>query len=440
MPLIVEGGNPLVGTVNISGAKNSALKIISAGLFSNEDVIIDNVPKIQNILSDIEVVESIGATVNWIGANRLLINGSKINSYEIPYELGSRQRTTLLLAGPLLFRFGKAQIPKFKPSAYKPGPVNRHLDMWRTLGIKVEEDEKYFYLDAENIKPASINFRTSSHMATDNAILSSLFLPGETIISNASEESEIEDLTNCANLMGADVQRTDPRTIKIIGNTIFKGFRYTIQSDKSEAATFAAAAILTKGNVEIKGIDREIFIPFANFLSRIGARFEFTEGGIKVWRHDEIPLPAQVNVSPTPGFVPDWQSLAVLLLTQADGESYVHDTVYTNRFSYVSDLNRMGAEIELVKPSTIGLVPVISDDSYDFEKQGEAETVAKIIGPRKLKGERLQITDFKFGAVLVLAALSASGKSEIIGIENIEEYFENFVNKLQGLGAKIWSQ
>ncbi len=429
-----------MGTVDICGAKNSALKIISAALFSNEDVILDNVPKIQNILSDIEVVESVGATVSWIGANRLMINGSKINSYEIPYELGSRQRTSLLLAGPLIFRFGKARIPKFKPTAYKPGPLNRHLDMWKTLGIKVEEDERYYYLDAENIKPASINFRTSSHMATENAILSSLFLPGETTISNASEECEVEDLINCANLMGAQVQRTDPRTVKIIGNTIFKGFRYTIRGDKSEAATFAAAAILTNGNIEIRGIDREIFIPFANFLSRIGVRFEFFEGGVKVWRNDEIPLPTQVNVSPTPGFVPDWQSLAVLLLTQADGESCVNDTVYINRFSYVSDLNRMGAEIELVKPSTVGLAPVISDDSYDFEKQGEAETVAKIIGPRKLKGERLQITDFRNGAVLVLAALSAEGKSEIMGVESIEEYFENFVNKLQSLGAKIWSQ
>ena len=440
MPFIVEGGHPLVGTVSISGAKNSALKIIPLSLFSNEDVIIDNVPRTQNILTDIEVVESIGAVVSWIGPNRILINGSKINSYEVPYDLGSKQRTALLLAGPLLFRFGKAQIPKFKPTSYKPGPINRHVDLWKALGIRVVEDEKYIYLDAESIKPANINFRTSSHMATDNAILSSLFVPGETIISNASEESEIEDLITSANLMGALVERTDPRTIKVTGNTIFKSFKCQIQYDKSEAAVFAAGAILTKGNVEIKGVDRETFIPFANFLSRIGARFEFIEGGIKVWRHDEIPLPTQINISPTPGFVPDWQSLAVLLLTQASGESLIHDTVYTDRFSYVSDLNRMGAKIELVKPSSVGLVPVISDDSYDFEKLGEKETVAKIIGPSKLKGERLQINDFKYGAVLVLAALSADGKSEIAGVENIEEYFENFVGKLQVLGAKIWSQ
>jgi UDP-N-acetylglucosamine 1-carboxyvinyltransferase len=440
MPVIVEGGHPLVGTVSISGAKNSALKVISAALFSNEDVVIDNVPRIQNVLTDIEVVKSIGATVEWMGASRIVINGSNINTYEIPYDIGCRQRTSLLLAGPLLFRFGKAQIPKFKPSSHKPGPINRHLDVWKSLGIEVLEDEKYIYLDGENIKPANINFRTSSHMATDNAILSSLFLNGETVISNASEESEIDDLIESVNLLGATVQRTDPRTIKVTGSTIFKGFKYQIQPDKTEAAVFATAALLTKGNIEIKGVNRETFIPFANFLSRIGARFEFIENGIKVWRHDEILQPTQINITPTPGFVPDWQSLSVLLLTQAEGESLIHDTVYINRFSYTSDLNRMGTEIELVRPSSVELMPVISDDSYDFEKQGEAETVAKILGPKKLKGGRLQIIDFRYGAVLVLAALCAEGKSEIIGIENIEEYFENFVGKLQGLGAKIWSQ
>lgn len=440
MPLIIEGGHPLVGTVTISGAKNSILKIIPLALYSNEDVVIDNVPKIANVLADIEVARSVGATVEWVGNNRLLINGSKVNSYQIPYEIGSHQRTALLFSGPLLFRFGKASIPKFKPASYKPGPINRHLEMWKSLGITVEEDDKYINLTSDNISAGNINFKVPSHMATDNAIISSLFLPGETVINNACEECEIEDLIECADLMGGSVERTDPKTIKVTGSTIFKGFRFEIQSDKTEAATFAAAAILTKGNIEIKGVDRNVFIPFANFLSRIGARFEFIDGGIKVWRHEEQPLPIQLNVSATPGFVADWQSLATLVLTQAEGESLIHDTVYHNRFSYITDLNRMGAEIELVKPSSVNLAAVISDDSYDLEKLGEPETVAKITGPKKLKGEKLQILDFKYGAVLVLAALSAEGKSEIIGVENIEEYFENFVGKLQLLGAKIWSQ
>jgi len=440
MQITIEGNHPLVGTVKISGAKNSALKLIPAALFSNDDVTLDNVPRIGTVLSDIELIKGIGASVEWTGNNRITVNGSKINTYEVPYELGRMRRTSLLLAGPLLFRFGKASIPKYSPVNFTSGPQNRYLETWKSLGIDVQDDGGFYHLNCDSAEAANINFRTSSHMGTDNAILCALSIEGETIITNASEESEIDDLISMANLMGADVKRTDPRTIKVKGTKIFKGAVFDIQPDKSEAATFAAAAVLTNGNIEIKGVDRTVFIPFANFLSKIGARFDFIENGIKVWRHEEALQPVQVTIAPTPGFVPDWQSLATLVLTQATGESFVHDTVYINRFGYVSDLNRMGAGIDMIKPSKINLIPIISDDSYDFEKKGEAETVAKISGPKKLKGERLQVSDFRFGAVLPLAALCAEGKSEIMGIENIEDYFENFVGKLEGLGARIWKQ
>lgn len=440
MQIIVEGASPLVGSVKISGAKNSALKLLSLALHSNEDSVIDNVPHIDNLISDIEIIKSVGGTVEWLGSNRLMVNGSKMNSYEIPYDIGSGQRTCILLAGPLLFRFGKAIIPKFRRTGYSSNPINRHIDMWKSLGINIEEDSKYVYLSSEKISSGTINFKIPSHMATDNAILSSIFIQGETVINNASEESEIDDLLAASCLMGADVRRTDPKTILVNGNNILKGFKYSIQGDKTEAATLAAAAILTRGNIEIKGIEKSVFIPFANFLTKIGARFEFTDNGVKVWRHDESINSSQVNISPTPGFIPDWQPLAVLILNQAEGVSYVHDTVYTDRFEYIKDLNRMGAEIELIKPSSINNLPIVSDDSYNIKEEGEPLSVAKITGPKKLRGERLQILDFKNGAVLLLAALSAEGKSEIIGVENIEEYFESFLTKIKSLGAKIWQQ
>jgi len=440
MQIIVEGASPLVGSVKISGAKNSALKLLSLALHSNEDSVIDNVPHIDNLISDIEIIKSVGGTVEWLGSNRLMVNGSKMNSYEIPYDIGSGQRTCILLAGPLLFRFGKAIIPKFRRTGYSSNPINRHIDMWKSLGINIEEDSKYVYLSSEKISSGTINFKIPSHMATDNAVLSSIFIQGETVINNASEESEVDDLLAASCLMGADVRRTDPKTILVNGNNILKGFKYSIQGDKTEAATLAAAAILTRGNIEIKGIEKSVFIPFANFLTKIGARFEFTDNGVKVWRHDESINSSQVNISPTPGFIPDWQPLAVLILNQAEGVSYVHDTVYTDRFEYIKDLNRMGAEIELIKPSSINNLPIVSDDSYNIKEEGEPLSVAKITGPKKLRGERLQILDFRNGAVLLLAALSAEGKSEIIGVENIEEYFESFLTKIKSLGAKIWQQ
>ena len=172
----------------------------------------------------------------------------------------------------------------------------------------------------------------------------------------------------------------------------------------------------------------------------MGAKFEFSEDELRVWRHDGDIQPRNVEVSPAPGFVPDWQSLAVLLLTQANGESTVHDTVYVDKFGYCVDLNRMGAKIELVKPSESGILPVISDDSYDFGESGEPKTVAKIFGPSKLKAERLSVTDFRHTPILILACLCADGKSEIIGAEGIHYYFESFIDKLKMLGAKIWEQ
>ena len=285
-----------------------------------------------------------------------------------------------------------------------------------------------------------LNFRIPSHTATDNAILSSVFLPGETEISNPSEEYEIDDLIGLLCLMGADVKRTESAKIKINGATIFKGTDFEVCSDKSEIATFASAAVLTKGNISIKNVKRDSVLQFMNFLNKIGARFEFSENELRVWRHEEELNPQKIDVAPTPGFVPDWQSLAVLILTQANGESIVHDTVYVDKFGYCVDLNRMGAKIDVVTPSEAGIKVVISDDSYNLDSEGEPKTVAKISGPTKLRGERLTIQDFKYGAVLVLAALTAEGKSEIIGIENVDYYFEDFTDKLKLLGAKIWEQ
>ncbi|MBU0534943.1 MAG: UDP-N-acetylglucosamine 1-carboxyvinyltransferase [Patescibacteria group bacterium] len=436
----VEGGIPLTGSVTVSGAKNSAIKLMYASLFSNEDVVLTNVPRIKSVFDDISIIQSIGGKAEWASNNTLIINGASVTSYEVPKEIGLKYRTIVLLAGPLLFRFGKAVLPKYKPSAFSGGPMNRFFDAWKSLGVLIEEDEDFITLLGEDMKSADIVFKTSSHTATDNAILSSIFVSGETTITNASEECEVDDLINLFKAMGANIERVEPRKIKIIGGNMFKGAKLEVCPDKAEIAAFAVAAVLTKGNISIKGVKRDVMVQFVNFLNKIGVRFDFQNDELKVWRNDETIQPVNIEVSPTPGFVPDWMSAATLVLTQAEGESTIHDTVYVDRFNFVMDLNRMGAKIELTKPSESGCACIISDDSYDFEKLGEPKTVAKISGPSKLKGERLTIEDFRDGAVLLLASLCADGKSEIIGVENIENYFENFVNKLKSLGAKIWEQ
>ncbi len=436
----IEGGKPLQGTVKISGAKNSALKIIAAALFVNEDIILENMPRMGNVVNDLEIIKALGGKVEWIGSNKLLINASGLNTFEIPYDLGSKYRTASLHAAALVFRFGKAVIPI--PGGCKIGlrPMNRWVDTWESLGIDVTYDERNFYLEANELKPANINFKINTHMGTDNAILFSMFVSGETTILNAAEEPEVDDLINFVNMIGGNIERIDSRKIKVTGKNNFNGGTYKIMGDRNEVVTFAVAALVTHGNITIRGVDRTNLLAFTNVLTNMGAKFEISQNEMRVWRKNEDLQAVDVTTAPYPGFMTDWQPLITLLLTQVSGIGKVHDTVYWDRFGYTSDLNRMGSKIELVKPSDVGFEPIISEDSYNIEEQGEPKTVAKIMGPSKLKGAKLNIPDLRAGAALVLAALTADSKSELLGYENITRGYENFTTKLIDLGANITLQ
>lgn len=441
--VVVEGGKPLAGTIRVSGAKNSVLKLIPAAMFSNEDIVIENVPRMYNVQTDLEVIESIGGKYEWTGKNRLLLNGSKINSFEIPYELGSKYRTASLLSAPLIYRFGKASIPK--PGGCKIGfrPINRWISTWEKLGIRVIEDDKFVHLDGTQRKgDTEILFKTNTHMGTDNAILSSLSVSGEVVINNAAAEPEVDDLISFVNLMGAKVERTDDRRIKIIGANQFEGgfSPFTVMEDRNEVVTFIVGALVTGGNIIIKGANQTNLLAFVNVISKMGCKYEFSREELRVWRGNESLSPVNVTTAPHPGFMTDWQPLIALLVTLAEGESLVHDTIYTDRFGYVVDLNRMGAKITLHKPSELGLKPVVSDDSYDVEKMGEPKTVAKIVGPSKLRGEKMNIPDLRAGATLILAALAADGKSELNGYENVSRGYEDFLSKISDLGGSIYEQ
>ncbi|RJR28084.1 UDP-N-acetylglucosamine 1-carboxyvinyltransferase [candidate division WWE3 bacterium] len=437
MPILIEGGKPLFGTVESSGARNSALKLIYASMFSNEDIYLENVPRLESIYVDLEIIRSIGGKADWVRNNTLVLNGANLNSHEIPYELGSKYRTTFLLAGPLLFRFGKASLPRFVTSIFKPSPINRIVNTWRSLGISVEEDENYIHLKTEASRSTDIAFKTTTHMGTDNAILSALFVPGDTVINNASEEPEVDDLIDFCNKIGGHVERVEPRKIKVVGTNIFRGTHFQVMSDKAEIVAFSVAALLTNGNIVIRNVDKSALTSFVNFLTKVDANFEFSKDDLRIWHSGSPFTPVDINVSPSPGFVPDWMSYAILLLSQSNGVSLVHDTVYTDRFEFTKDLNRMGARIELIKPSSIGVLPVISDDSYDFDKFGEPSTVARVSGPTKLKGEKIHIIDYRFFNTLVVAALIADGRSELHGFKPMFESIENFLDKLVGLGAEL---
>ena len=435
----IEGGNPLIGNVKVSGAKNSAVKIIVAALLSNEDIVLENVPRIDNVLTDLKIIECLGAKVQWLGPNRLVINGSGLDSYEIPVDLGSRNRTASLLAAPLVFRFGKARIPLPGGCRIGPRPINRWIETWQSFGINVEEKNGILYLESKKLEPAEVAFKINTHTGTDNAIIFSSFIPGKSTILNAAEEPEVDDLIEFLNLIGGEVLREDGKRIEVVGKNVFKGGSYKIMPDRNEVVTFAAAAILTHGNITISPVSKANLLSFANLIDKMDCTYEFSGEEMRVWYNGGKLSPVNVTTAPAPGFMTDWQPLAGLLLTQVEGESLVHDTVYTDRFGYTKDLNSMGSEIEVVKPSDVGIEAVISDDMYDYRKLGEPKTIAKIHGPTKLHGIKVNIPDLRAGAALVLAALTASGKSNLLGVENIERGYEDFFGKLKNLGGKIIS-
>lgn len=430
--ITVEGIKPLMGTVKLSGSKNSVLKLIPAAMFCNEDVVLENVPKVAAVLADLEIIRELGGKAEWAGENRLVLNGSGLKTYEIPFESGSKFRTVNLLVPVLVFRFGMAHVPKTQGR-----PINRLIETWRKVGMFVDETDSHYVITVDQLKPANINFKVSSHMGTDNAILCSMFLTGQSIITNAAEEPEVDDLISFCNLIGADISRVESRKIVVNGTNVFRGATYEVINDRYEAVMFAVAAYITNGNVTIKSVDKTNLGVFVSVLSKIDCKFEFVKDEMRVWRVGETLTATDIVTAPTPGFVTDWQPLITLLLLKSQGESIIHDTVYTDRFDYVKELNRMGAGVDLVHPSDVGLQPVISDDNYDFNKLGEPLTVIKISGFTKLKGTKINILDGRSGASLLVAALGAEGKSEISGIEIITSAFENILEKLKSLGAII---
>jgi UDP-N-acetylglucosamine 1-carboxyvinyltransferase len=377
-----------------------------------------------------------GVKADWTGEHRLALNGSGLNTYEIPYEFGLEYRVSSLMAAPLVFRFGKALIPKPKARAGVL-PINRWIETWKSLGFNVTEEEKFIKVSSGNLQGTVISFKTSTHSGTDNAIISSLFVPGETIINNAAEEAEVDDLIEFANLIGGSVERIEPRKIRIEGTTLFKGGRFEVQPDKNEAVIYAVGSVMTNGNITIEKVEKSQLTSFINVMTKMGCKYEFYKDSVRIWSSGEELLPVNINTSPAPGFMTDWQALITVLLTKVSGESLVHDTVYTDRFGYIKDLNRMGARIDLARPSDAGLSPIISDDSYNLEEQGEPYTVAKIHGPVKLKGTRINVTELSSATALIVAALSAEGRSEVGEVENLDRLHEGLLDRLTDLGAKI---
>lgn len=416
--LNVKGGKPLFGEVEISGAKNSALKIIIASLFTNEDVYISNVPRVKSLEKEIQILESLGSKVEWLSFNYLKINNSKLISSKIPLELGKNLNTSFLFAGPLLYRFGEATIPLPDTGTEN---IERFIETWSSLNIEINFDSNFIYLRSDNSKPGRVEIARASHTATDNAILSSIFLNGETTIINTSEEIEVKDLVNFCNSMGAEIEYENKRVLKIKGQRHFKGTEFNVVSDLTEIVFFTVAALITNGNIIIKNIDKGSISFLISFLNKIEANFEFTNNSeLRVWRKANELIGFEVTAATYPGIISDYIPYFLVLALFSTGESKINDLTYRDKFDYVYQLNKYQAKIK------------IFEGNKDFEK---CEIYIK--GPAKLNCEKINIDSFSSGPALFLAALASDLDVDIINYSKIDFVFENLIEKVVKLGADV---
>jgi UDP-N-acetylglucosamine 1-carboxyvinyltransferase len=433
---IITGGTPLKGEITVTGAKNVALKILVASLLTDEEMVVHNVPLIRDVTLMLEVLEILGA-VSRIRGHTIYVTHNHIHNAKVPLEVAARLRTSSMVLGPLLARYGLATTPN--PGGCRLGarPIDRHIGALKDMGadIQYHSDDGYFYAKTELLHGATVRFPKNTHTGTETLILAAVLARGRTVLENAAEEPEIDDLIACLNQMGARIRRTAPRTIVIDGVRSVHGTEYSIMPDRNEEVTFAIGALMTCGDVTVRHSSRGQLGAFLDLYSKAGGKYE--ESGTTSTRyHADRSLNAtDITTGPHPGFMTDWQAPWAVLMTQAHGISTIHETVFESRFSYVSELKKMGAQIEFFDPKVAG-PEVFYNFNWADRVKGNYQGI-KIEGPTPLHNAVLEINDLRAGATLILAALSAPGESVVHGIEQVDRGYEKIEERLAALGAHI---
>lgn len=416
------------GEVSVSGAKNSITKLLVASLLSDEASHFSNVPDIGDRAITQSICESVGAKFKLENTNSLSVHAAELSSDEIGTELGNQNRLAIMMMGPLLHRKGRAVIPAAAGGdKIGPRPVDFHLEGVRKMGAQVEVRDGVYIIESDGLRGAEIVLDFPSVTSTENLLITATLAKGRTTIRNAAIEPEVMDLVSYLQKMGAIIDYKVDRTFVIQGVEKLSGARHRLMPDRIVAASLGAAAVASDGDVFVRNAQQRDLITFLNALRRVGGAFEVQEDGIRFFRKG--PLRAiDLETSVHPGFMTDWQPPFVLLLTQAEGMSVVHETVFEDRFGYVRSLLDMGAEIALYN-SCLGKSCRFSSGHYDHS--------AVIRGPSKLRAVDIEVPDLRAGFTYLIAAIMAEGKSTIRGIEHITRGYEQLKSSLQSLGVVI---
>ncbi len=438
--LIVNGGKKLKGNIFVSGAKNVALKALVAACLTDEKVIIKNIPLISDFMVMVAIIRELGGEVR-IEDHIATVQIKKFKKKKISLDEGAKIRTSAMFMAPLLARMGFAVIPN--PGGCRIGarPIDRTIKGIKALGVNVRYNSKdgYFYLRRDENKEKEWKkvihkFDKSTHTGTEIMILASTLFNGETVLKNAAEEPEIDELINLLTAMGAVIARTGRREITIDGVSKLHGATFTIGPDRNEIVTFAIAAILTKGDIFVKDAHSVDLEALVEKLESAGGGIERRRDGIRFFYKGPLRK-TDVSTSFYPGFMTDWQGPWAVLMTKALGESMIHETIYESRFGYVKELRKMGAGISFFNPK-------IDDPEkiYNFnlaDRVPDYYHAIRVKGQTKLHNAVVEISDLRAGATLVLAALSSQGESVVFGVEHLDRGYEKFEERLRSLGARI---
>ena len=423
--LRITGGVPLAGTVRLAGTKNSINKVLIASLLTAEPVRFANVPAIGETDIVVELCRAIGSRVTRAG-DTLTIETPEITNPRVK-ELSRKNRIPILAIGPLLVRAGIAEVPMVGGDYLGPRPVDFHLAILEKLGAVIDVGET-IHARTAGLHGNAIVLPYPSVGATETAILSAVCARGLTHITNAATEPEVTDLIKLLQKMGAIIEIGTNRSVTIEGVPELHGAEHRIMPDRIEAASFAVMALATGGDIFVEEAVQEHLITFLNTVRRIGGDYEIKEAGIRFFRRGAL-RPIHIETDTHPGFMTDWQQPFSVLLTQAPGESIVHETVYEDRFNYTDDLRRMGADITVI-PECLGSL------SCRFRGRRYNHT-ALIRGMTPLHATDIAMRDIRAGMAHIIAALIAKGTTAINGLDQIDRGYERIDARIKKLGAEI---
>ncbi len=418
--IIIRGGKPLVGKVPISGAKNAALTLLPCALLTDEPLTLRNLPRLADVDSFGHLLNQLGVSTTIEGSRPadfgrvMTLRASTISSAIAPYDIVRKMRASILVLGPLLARTGEATVSLPGGCAIGTRPIDLHLRALQALGAEIELAAGYVKATAPKggLTGGKIAFPFVSVGATENALMAAVLAKGTTVIENAAREPEITDLAQCLIAMGAEIEGLRSDTLTVHGKDRLHGATYRVMPDRIEAGSYACAAMITGGSLELVGAREDSMHAILSGLADSGALIEFTPTGVKVTRDNAI-RPLSLSTAPFPAFPTDMQAQFMAMLSVAEGTSLLTETIFENRYMHVPELQRMGADIEVRGRSAV------------------------VRGVDKLVGAPVMATDLRASMSLVIAGLAAEGESQVHRIYHLDRGYERLEEKLQAVGADI---